>query len=137
MPYKDVNKRIEANRKYRERNRDVIRVRNRQYWIDNPEIRKKQVEIRKSLYHEQKKVLFDYYGWSCNCCGETMPKFLSIDHVNNDGYLDKELGISRYKKILKEIEEGLADKYQVLCHNCNTGKKLNGGICPHKDIGGK
>ncbi len=24
------------------------------------------------------------------------------------------------------------DKYQLLCSNCNQGKKRGGGICPHK-----
>lgn len=134
MPYKDPKKRLIAQRKYREENRDILRKKGRQYWIDNPEIRRQQVEKRKKLYYEQKRQLFDYYGWICNCCGETMPKFLAIDHVNNDGYLHKELGISRYRRILEEIESGLEDKYQVLCHNCNTGKKLNGGICPHKEV---
>ena len=23
--------------------------------------------------------------------------------------------------------------FQVLCHNCNLGKKINGGVCPHND----
>ena len=24
------------------------------------------------------------------------------------------------------------DRYQLLCSNCNQGKRRNGGICPHK-----
>jgi hypothetical protein len=24
------------------------------------------------------------------------------------------------------------DRFQLLCHNCNMGKHMNGGICPHQ-----
>lgn len=26
--------------------------------------------------------------------------------------------------------------YQVLCYNCNCGKSINNGICPHLDYKG-
>jgi hypothetical protein len=26
-----------------------------------------------------------YGGYKCNCCGESEPMFLSIDHIDNDG----------------------------------------------------
>ena len=104
------------------------------YHLRKPEIKLRMIENRKKLYYEHKNKIFDYYGRICKCCGEDIPKFLTIDHINNDGYLHKELGINRYKEILKEIFNGLGDKYQVLCMNCNFGKKINKGICPHKDI---
>ena len=78
-----------------------------------------------------KKIVFDYYGWECSCCGERVVKFLSVDHVNNDGHLDRKAGRSGASMYRKIIKEGLPETYQILCMNCNFGKKVNGGVCPH------
>lgn len=84
-----------------------------------------------------KKLVYDFYGAICNCCGEAEQKFLSIDHVDNDGYKDKNVngkkitGMNLYKKIFKE---NFPKKYQILCMNCNHGKRMNHGVCPHKEI---
>lgn len=86
-----------------------------------------------------KKKIFDHYGWVCNCCDETEPLFLTIDHVNNDGADHRRIlangkkwrsgmDLSVYRDIIKR--EFPAD-FQILCWNCNTGKQRNGGICPH------
>src|SRR3990167_7641673 len=85
---------------------------------------------------KHKSLVFDYYGWFCKCCGEKMPKFLTVDHVENDGYKDKNksgkkiTGAPLYSRIVKE---GFPERYQILCMNCNHGKRMNDGICPHKD----
>jgi hypothetical protein len=78
------------------------------------------------------------YGNKCACCGETEQMFLSIDHINNDGNLDKYksgrrvCGNALYRRI---INEGFStNKYQLLCMNCNVGKRLNKGVCPHKTL---
>jgi predicted restriction endonuclease len=88
-----------------------------------------------SRYQQYKKVVYDHYGSRCNCCGESNPKFLTVDHVNNDGYTQKtKKGFRRkgnymYQQIIKD---NFPDHLQILCWNCNCGKNLNGGICPHK-----
>ena len=89
--------------------------------------------VRK-MWRKYRKRIFDYYGWECKCCGETMSEFLSIDHINNDGYLDKnpngdkKSGKELYSLIIKE---GFSDRFQTLCMNCNWGKKIGKGVCPH------
>lgn len=71
-----------------------------------------------------------YGGPKCNCCNESVLEFLTIDHINNDGAKHrKEVGRTSVLKWLKD--NNYPDGYQVLCFNCNMGKKLNGGICPH------
>ena len=78
------------------------------------------------------KVL-DNYGWLCACCGETEPLFLCIDHKNNNGAAHRrELG-SRSSAALYRylIKNDFPEEFQTLCFNCNHGKKLNGGTCPH------
>jgi hypothetical protein len=82
-----------------------------------------------------KKIVYEYYGNKCACCGEDNPKFLSIDHVNNDGYKErKSRGGSSDQIIRNIIKNKFPDTYQLLCFNCNLGKARNGGVCPHKDI---
>lgn len=84
--------------------------------------------------------IFNFYGWECKCCKETIKEFLSLDHINNDGYLDK--NPNGDKKSGKELyllakKQGFPNKYQTLCMNCNWGKKLGNGVCPHNFYGNK
>lgn len=72
------------------------------------------------------------YGGQCVCCGESRHGFLSIDHVNGNGSIER-----RARKVSKSIWISLKrmgypkDEYQLLCFNCNLGRAYNGGICPH------
>ena len=90
-----------------------------------------------------KEIVYGHYGWLCNCCGETEPLFLSIDHVNNDGANHRRnmnggksqtngADLTVYREI---IRSDFPDTYQILCFNCNTGKHRNNGVCPHVDKG--
>ena len=87
---------------------------------------------RRDKYHELKDEVFSAYGgYSCNCCKETIKQFLTIDHENNDGAEHRKLlGRKNCYRWLKE--NGFPKGFQVLCFNCNSGRQLNGGICPHK-----
>jgi hypothetical protein len=82
----------------------------------------------------QRQRLLDVYGRKCACCGETTERFLTVDHINNDGAQDRlkssgqQRGGNNYRKLLKDKR----DDIQILCFNCNCGRALNGGICPHK-----
>ncbi len=86
-------------------------------------------------YHDidTKKSVIDYYGGKCSCCGETEFSFLCIDHVDNDGAQHRKTyprgGSSGYRRI---IRNNFPVGFQVLCCNCNWGKRVNGGVCPHK-----
>lgn len=84
--------------------------------------------------HDQKVRVFEAYGGTiCACCGETELAFLSLDHVEQNGAEHrKEVGLRVYRYLEKE---GYPDPhlYQVLCRNCNWGRWVNNGICPHQD----
>lgn len=70
----------------------------------------------------------------CNCCGEKDPRFLTLDHVNNDGNEHRKL-LKEHQIIREAKNEGWPkNKYQCLCFNCNSGRASNGGVCPHKCI---
>lgn len=83
-----------------------------------------------------------YGGYICACCGEREPKFLTLDHVNNDGAEHRRLIGSGSKNVGGKktyawlIANGFPLGFQVLCMNCNWGKARNGGVCPHKTTEG-
>jgi hypothetical protein len=100
----------------------------------------KNKESRQAL----KLAAFDAYGGrKCSCCGEDRLLLLTIDHVNNDGNKHRR---EMFKKPVGKRRPGgtllyswlKANNYppgfQVLCWNCNMGKHLNGGVCPHKEL---
>jgi hypothetical protein len=84
---------------------------------------------RKKRQRDVREAVLRRYGNACRCCGER--NFLTIDHVFNDGHIErKTLGArSLLYKLLRE--EGLNPRYQLLCWNCNEAKRIY-GRCPHK-----
>lgn len=87
---------------------------------------------RQRVYSEVIKA----YGSKCVCCGETNIGFLTIDHVNNDGWKERQEtgtrgGYTFYKKI---VSEGFPNRYQLLCYNCNLSKSRF-GECAHTPVG--
>jgi hypothetical protein len=99
---------------------------------DNPEeYRKRQTEHARRC----RTRVMESLGNRCECCGETTPQFLAIDHINGGGNKDRHTtgGAGFYNKVYKNVISGKHD-YRILCHNCNHGRYLNGGICPHKMV---
>ena len=85
------------------------------------------------LNQQLKQDVFRAYGGEkCSCCGETEISFLAIDHINGGGEQQRKKigGGTAFYRWLKRNKYPVG--FQVLCHNCNHGKHINGGICPHK-----
>lgn len=76
---------------------------------------------------------FEAYGKKCACCGQDDPRFLSFDHINNDGSKHRKTYTCQQMYGLARREGYPKDKYQILCFLCNFGKSTNGGVCPHQD----
>ena len=72
------------------------------------------------------------YGGKCACCGEDDIKFLTIDHINNDGHLTKK---KRSSALTALVKGPLREDIRVLCWNCNCGRYINSNICPHLESG--
>ena len=146
MSYKN----LEERRKNYAKNKDEINRKRRKYG-KSPEVKAKK-SIRQKEWREAnlekrrenerkygkkyrrklKLMAIKNYGGKCNCCGEKNPAFLSIDHINQNG-------AEHRKEIGTHIEIWLRKNnyprgFQVLCFNCNWGKHINNGICPHKQI---
>ena len=87
---------------------------------------------RRKSHKKFRDQVHNHYGNQCQCCGESEPKFLSVDHINNDGAAHRrEIGSgTRFYTWL--INNNFPLGFQLLCFNCNHGKYINGGVCPHK-----
>jgi hypothetical protein len=71
------------------------------------------------------------YGGKCECCGETEPEFLSLDHIFGDGARHRRQ--LRRGNIYRELKRlgWPKDRYRLLCYNCNIAR-AHGGRCPHE-----
>jgi len=100
----------------------------------NPE---RQKEKQRAWLKSQRILILEHYGGkppSCACCGEVVFEFLTIDHINNDGQQHRR-EISRehitfYTYLIKN-NFPTDPPLQVLCYNCNYGKRSR-DVCPHK-----
>ena len=87
-------------------------------------------------YYSKKQTVYEHYGDTCACCGEGQMDFLTIDHVNEDGADHRKTltsaggGYAIYSWL---VENDFPDDFQVLCWNCQWGKKKNDGVCPHQN----
>ena len=68
-----------------------------------------------------KTLILDNYGHECVGCGNKDDDILTIDHINNDGWLERKTEKnSLYRRLIKL---GFPkDNFQVLCYNCNIKK---------------
>ena len=90
--------------------------------------------VARDWYRNIRKETIELLGGECNCCGESEFMFLAIDHIQGGGrkHRTQKKGGGNYQvDILKRIKAGSRD-FQLLCHNCNMGKHLNDGVCPHQ-----
>ena len=86
----------------------------------------------RKAWAKMRRNVFEHYGLSCACCGESTFEFLEIDHVDGDGKGNdhrREIGYSGIYKWL--IRNGFPEGFQTLCSNCNRAK-FRYGVCPHQ-----
>jgi hypothetical protein len=92
-------------------------------------------EQRKEAHRKQRLAALRAYSSetpACVCCGEQMLVFLSLDHINGGGGKQrKETGGGGFYTWLRR--HNYPAGFQVLCHNCNLGRQINGGTCPHQE----
>lgn len=81
---------------------------------------------RRLWYWKLREEVLRLYGHACECCGESNLKFLTFDHPLNDGKAAR-----HYSKNLLRLRRDRPQNIRILCWNCNSGRQMNGGICPH------
>lgn len=73
--------------------------------------------------------LIEAYGGACECCGESQPEFLTVDHVNGRKEGERRLTGMKLWAYVRRL--GFPrDEFQLLCFNCNCAKGFF-GECPH------
>lgn len=126
---------VENKDRYRKLNKEWLNQNKEHYRTYKAEWYKSKAEELKERRLFDKKIVYEAYGNKCSCCGENNIKFLSIDHVNNDGYKERKGRGGSSDQIMRNIiKNNFPNTYQLLCFNCNLGKARNSGVCPHKDI---
>ena len=108
------------------------------FLASQPARRDRRLESQRRANRKLKNEVMDHYGGKCECCGETDDRFLTIDHLVGSGRKDREVikkgmvsGGSYYYRWIRD--QGYPSHLRVLCFNCNSGRMVNGGVCPHKD----
>lgn len=92
------------------------------------------LEKQRQKRGEAKRRCMAGYGGVCKCCGTSIPEFLTIDHVDNDGAEMRRTkahgGNGTGENIYRwAIRNGFPSSLQCLCMNCQWGKRLC-GVCP-------
>jgi len=113
---------------YREKHREELITKNREYY------QKHRKELQEKARQKRLKIRLEvikYYGGKCICCGEDCMEFLTIDHIKGEGRKHRRSlgGANRFYNWLRK--NNFPKGFQVLCMNCNWGKRMNNGVCPH------
>jgi hypothetical protein len=70
---------------------------------------------------------------SCACCGEGVLAFLTIEHTKGGGNVHRrQTGGGGFYSWLRK--NGYPEGFEVLCSNCNHGRRVTGGACPHDEL---
>jgi hypothetical protein len=99
-----------------------------------------KVEWAKEKRHRLRLELFERYGGKCVCCGVSDYRWLSLDHINQDGGEERKT-INKYNgnhinaanRINFLHKQPKRDDLQLLCYNCHFAKDYF-GCCPHNDV---
>lgn len=131
---------LEYGRRYYRENREARNTYSREWFRRNPD--KRPTKEKRSEYAHRsnlrvKKECISFYSNGlncCFCCGEKILEFLCIDHINGGGNKHrKEIG-TRGSLYWWLKRNDFPSGFQISCHNCNQGRQINGGICPHKNL---
>lgn len=150
--YKQKYGYLNYQKQYALSNPDKVKISSQKYRDKNRPRLREDMRIRMSIFRKEhndeyrlyrsqwrlKKRLeaLEAYGNKCVCCGEMEIHFLTFDHINNDGYIDrktdKRVAGHFTSDLLNKIKLGQKRKdIQILCYNCNCAKGFY-GFCPHK-----
>ena len=94
------------------------------------ERRRKRLLVRRRVI-ELKDCVHKRLGGKCLRCGFKDSRALQIDHINGGGYAERKkiagTMATWYMHVLRELDAGKKNKYQLLCANCNWIKRFENG----------
>jgi hypothetical protein len=126
---------------WRKDNRDKDRATQQRYESKDPEKWKQHRREKENERSRSRRVaVICHYGGSppkCACpgCNETVFEFLTIDHINNDGFEHRKTIGSGTPMYLWIVKNHFPPMFQVLCWNCNACKGIYGRCTFHLQIG--
>lgn len=87
-----------------------------------------EYKIRKNNLHQiarlkSKLETILAYGNECVKCKESHPLFITLDHINNNGHIERGRGDEFYRHLRSLGYPGQNTQIQLLCHNCNAYKE--------------
>lgn len=127
--YRNPKSKQQKDAEYYRKNFERVRANANNYYADN---KKDIIEKRRIFDRALKQEIVNVYGGKCECCGETIIEFLTIDHKKGDGAAHRrEIGGKGRKLYAAIKKEGFPkDRYRLLCLNCNITLGFY-GYCPH------
>lgn len=130
---KKLTKKMAAYKKrWRIKNLERFQASQKRWKENNPEryqaIQKKSARKRRK---EIRAAVLEHYGGKCECCWESQPEFLAIDHIDGGGAQHR-------KQVKMDMSYWLYKNnfplgFRLLCHNCNQSKGYF-GYCPHRNL---
>jgi hypothetical protein len=101
-----------------------------------------KIGMRHRNFRDRVEAFKAYGGFRCACCGQEEFSFLSLDHIDGSGNEDRKIRLGNKTQGGHHLYRNLKQEtypvgFQVLCMNCQVGKRDNFGICPHKLAGQK
>lgn len=97
------------------------KTKRREYYLKN----KDRLDAKCNEWRNSKRLeIIEKMGGQCKFCGEKDPIVLDIDHINDDGALERK--DSKRKNVIYNLSKNGIDfsRYQLLCKNCNWRKEF-------------
>lgn len=120
---------VERQAAYRARHPERVRVAQAAWRERNRAASREAQRLREQRRRDRIKAdVVSVLGGRCATCGFDDPRALQVDHVNNDGAVDRlrfggRTSPNNYRFFLTVIEEVASGRYQLLCANCNAIKE--------------
>lgn len=97
-------------------------------------IRGKELRLKALLHYGNGEI-------KCHCCGETILEFLTLDHINNDGNIQRRTLSPNIKRGMKSTRQFYSWLFRnnyppglvISCWNCNCCRGVY-GYSPHKKV---
>lgn len=122
------NAKTERSKEYRLRHSDRLAAACRKYYYESDGAGYARAR-RKNLRDE----FLAAFGGACECCGESEPDFLTLEHRGGWGGEHRKTKPYSSQQLADAKRDGWPkDKYGILCFNCNRATS-GGKTCPHKE----
>lgn len=100
----------------------------RKVWPKKAESHRKHMA---RIRQRDKMAAIEMYGGKCECCGETQPEFLTIDHINGGGNQHRKTTPTARNSWRYVRQHNYPNDFRLLCYNCNQAYSIY-GVCPHQ-----